>query len=894
MSQDLDRPVPEALLAEAAREGRGRLKIFLGAAPGVGKTYAMLEEALRRERDSDVVVGVVETHGRADTEALAAGLEVVPRRPIYYRGRAIPEMDLDAILARRPALVLVDELAHSNVPGSTHVKRWQDVEEILAAGIDVFTTLNIQHLESLNDVVARISGVRVRETLPDQVLERADEIELIDVPPEELLERLRQGKVYVQEQIARAIQNFFSKGNLTALRELALRVAADRVDAQMTEHMRSHAIAGPWPTHERMLVCVNESPVSASLIRATKRMADRARAPWIAAHVIAPGYEQLSEADKTILAESLRLAESLGAEVVTLNTDRDVAAELLAFARSRNVSRIVVGRPRRRRFPWANRERVSRRLIDRGGDFQITLVSPDEETQKRSVIQPGLLTGEPDLRLYLLAVGVTLGAFAVALAIDRFFPVASLSLVFLTGVLIVATRAGIGPSLMASTLSFLLYNYFFTVPYRTLAVHGRDDILTLLLFLLVAITTGNLAARIRRQAMAQRAIARRTANLYEFSRKVASAASEDDVLWAAVHHVASTLQCRSLVLTQGSAGGSLEVVAGYPPEDQLNARDRAAADWAWAHGEAAGRGSATLPTSEWLFLPLRTAHRAIGLLGVAFDRKGAPNADERRLLDTLGDQVALALERTHLVADLQQAGFAAETDKLRSALLSSVSHDLRTPLAALLGAAGTLQQSGALLSEEARRELVESILEQGNRLNRFVQNLLDMTRLGYGVLRPNVETVDLSEILGAAIRRLGRSLAGHRVASAIAADADGVSVDPVLMEQVLANLLDNAANYAPVGTEIRVSTTRQEGAVLLAVEDEGPGIPEAHRERVFDMFYRVRADDGQKAGTGLGLSICRGLIEAHGGTIRATARADGSGTRIEIRLPDRPAGEAPR
>ena len=643
------RPEPEALLSEAERGERGRLKIFLGAAPGVGKTYAMLEAARQRAAEGiDVVVAIVETHGRSETEALLQGLTVLPRRAHFYRGRILHEMDLDALLARRPQLALIDELAHTNVPDSRHEKRWQDVEEALAAGIDVYTTLNVQHLESLNDIVARISGVRVRETLPDKVLELADEIELIDLPPEELIERLRQGKVYLHDQIARAIQNFFSKGNLTALRELAMRVAADRVDAQMIAHMRSHAIAGPWPTQERIMVCINEAPVAKTLVRTAKRMADRARAPWIAINVVSSASEMLPEEAKNRIAEALRLAENLGAEVVSLHAEPPIADELLAFARSRNVGRIVVGRPRRRRmWAWLTRESVAETLIRKGQDFEVTIVAPEEKEARRAFIHGGLQI-ERDPKAYIAATGIVAAATAAAFAIDRFLPIASLSLIFLTGVLITATRFGLWPSLYAATISFLAYNFFFTQPYFTLIVHSKDDVLTLILFYATSIIAGNLAARLRNQMTAQRAIARRTTHLYEFSRKLASATTLDHILWAAVSNIAHVLRCHAIALTP-SEEGHLQITGAFPPQDDLDARDAGAAQWAWEHGEPAGWTTATLPSSKWLFLPLKTAQGTHGVIGIAFEQRRFLAPDDRRLLDAMVDQVAIAVERARLV-----------------------------------------------------------------------------------------------------------------------------------------------------------------------------------------------------------------------------------------------------
>ncbi|VVT09640.1 sensor histidine kinase KdpD [Rhizobium sp. EC-SD404] len=886
MNKD-SRPEPEALLAEARKEGRGRLKIFLGAAPGVGKTYAMLEAAQRRKSEGvDVVVGVVETHRRAETEQLVAGLDVLPRTEIAYGGRPLAEMDLDGLLARRPRLALVDELAHTNVPGSRHAKRWQDVEELLDAGIDVYSTLNIQHLESLNDVVARIVRVKVRETVPDKVLELADEIELVDLPPEELIERLRQGKVYVPEQIARAIQNFFSKGNLTALRELAMRVAADRVDAQMAAHMRSHAIAGPWPAQDRVLVCVNEAPVSKALVRAAKRMAERSRTDWIAASVVTPQSEHLPDAAKDAIAETLRLAETLGADIATIHSESHVADEILAFARSRNVSRIVIGRPRPRRFTaWFTRETVAEEIIRKADDFEVTIISADPGEARKAVIRGKVLVSERDPKAYLWSALSVIAATAVAIFVNRLFPVESLSLFFLVAVLGVAARFGLWPSIFASGLAFLSYNFFLTEPFFTFEIANQDLVLTLFLFLLVAIVTGNLAARLRDQARTQRAIAKRTANLFDFSRKVASVASLDDVVWAAVTHVASTMQCSSMILMP-DASGQLAIVGGMPPEDRLEARDRGAAEWAWDKREPAGWSSPTLPSATWLFLPMKSADRVHGLLAVQFGTRQYITTEERRLLDSLVDQVGLAIERTKLASDMEQSRLLAETESLRAALLSSVSHDLRTPLVSIIGAATSLVDADEALGVAGRHAMAETIRDEGERLNRYVQNLLDMTRLGYGALKVARQPVDLREVIGRALRCLESDLAGHRVVRTLPASLPDVSGDAVLLEQVVMNILDNASKYAPPGSQVTLSAEATAEFVSVAIADEGPGIPEADRAHVFDMFFRVRAGDGQPGGTGLGLAIAKGIIEAHGGSIRTEpAKADGTGTRMVLTLP---------
>ncbi|BAI74933.1 two-component system, OmpR family, sensor histidine kinase (plasmid) [Azospirillum sp. B510] len=878
-----ERPSPDALLEEANRERRGRLKIFLGAAPGVGKTYAMLEDAHARRRDgTDLVVGVVETHGRHDTEALLDGLDILPRRRIDYRGRPFQEMDLDAILARRPRLVLVDELAHTNIPGSRHLKRWQDVEEILDAGIDVCSTLNVQHLESLNDVVERIAGIKVRETLPDSVLHRADEIALIDLPPQELIRRLQEGKVYVPEQAKRAADHFFSAGTLTALREMALRQAAERVDAQMLRYMRAHAIAGPWPTRERILVCIGDGPQALRLVRTAKRAAERRDAPWVVLYVDTHRNHALSEEDKDGIAQALRLAAQLGGETAVVPGER-AAAEILAFARARNVSQIIVGRAHPRRRLRALHQSVTTDLLARNEDFDVLVVAGEDERPARS-----LETRAPsvvfDWLAYVVATLTVASATAIGLAIDVWLPLPNISVAYLVGVLLVAIRHGLAPSIYASVLSFLTFNFLFTEPKYTFAITDAQNIMTVFFFLVAAVITSNLAARVRAQVETTRLSARRTANLYDFNRRISAAVGLDDVLWAVVHHVASTMNGHSLVLLPRE--GRLEVAAGYPPEDTLDEKSMAAARWSWENGKTAGRGSTTLPAADWLFLPLRTGRGPMGVLGVQMTgEQQLLSPEQGRLLDTLADQAAVAIERTALVADIETARVAAETERLRSALLSSLSHDLRTPLVSILGASSSLTSYGETLAPPERMELVQTIQEEAERLNRFVQNLLDMTRIGSGALKPRTDWVDLADVIGAALERAKRMLGDRPVRLELEPGLPLLRLDPVLTGQVFFNLIDNACKYSPDGSPILLQASRAGGEVLIELCDQGAGIPEADRERIFDMFYRVEAGDAQTAGTGLGLAICRGIVEAHGGTIRALPGRHGVGTCIAILLP---------
>jgi two-component system sensor histidine kinase KdpD len=878
-----DRPSPDALLAEAQRETRGRLKIFLGAAPGVGKTYAMLEAAHERQREGvEIVIGVVETHGRKETERLVADLPLVAPKTVDYRGRVFNEMDLDAILARKPHFVLVDELAHTNVPGSRHVKRYQDVEEILEAGINVYSTLNIQHLESLNDVIERIAGIKVRETLPDSVLGGADEIELIDLPPEDLLKRLAEGKVYMPEQAKRAAQNFFSPGTLTALREMALRHAAERVDAQMLNYMRAHAIAGPWPARERILVCVGDDMGSARMIRVTKRVAERRNAPWVAVYVETHRHLGLSEDEKDRIDRTLRLAQQLGGETVTLQGE-DVAGEVLNYARENNCTQLVVGRSRRRGWRRLFADSITAKLLAQSSAFDVMLVGGDEAEGPVASLPTKKPAEQINWVAYILATLGVAVATGIGFVINIWLSLPNISVGFLIAVMLIAMKLGRGPAIFASVTSFLSFNFCFAEPRFSLALDDPQFILTIFFFLVAAIIVSNLASRVQAQVDTAKLSSRRTSNLYEFSRKIAAAATRDDVLWAVVHHVAATIHGKSLVMQPEA--GRLAIAAGYPPEDQVGDKDAAAADWAWGNGRPAGRGSTTLPTADWLFLPLRTARGPVGVLGIQMEGQDFLGPEDSRLLETLADQAAVAIERTSLVADVEAARLSAETERLRSALLSSLSHDLRTPLVSILGAATSLIKYQDDLSAHDRGELAHTIQDEAERLNRFVQNLLDMTRLGSGSMKPNADWADLNDIIRAATARAEKLLKRRQVRIDIDPHIPLLHVDSVLVQQVFFNLLDNACKYSPPGSAVIIWARAKEDQVLIEVCDQGAGIPEADREKVFDMFYRVQATDKQTAGTGLGLAICRGIIEAHGGTIKAEPGLNGAGTCVVITLP---------
>ncbi|MGN6159139.1 MAG: DUF4118 domain-containing protein [Devosia sp.] len=883
---DTDRPSPDSLLADARRGERGRLKIFLGASPGVGKTYAMLQEAaLRMRQGVDVVVALVETHGRAETEALLAGLEVLPRHRLDYRGQALEELDLDALLARRPTLAVIDELAHSNVPGSRHLKRWQDVVEVLDAGIDVVTALNIQHIETLNDPVARITGVRVQETVPDEIINRADDIELIDLPPEELIARLHDGKVYRAGTVGRALDNFFTRPNLTALRELALRTAASRVDSEVLRLMQAGAVKGPWPTQERILVCINESPLAKSLVRAARRMAERADLPWIAVSVVTARHEALPEQARRMTTDALQLAESLGAETATLHVERGVADALIGFARNRNVTRLVIGRPRPRGIQGLGREAVADRLLDAATDFEVTVVAGETRDARACWHWP-----QVDLTREALLAGVAgaLLATLVAWPIDALNLVSptSLVIIYMVAVLLVGARYGLWPAVVTSMLCFLAHNWFYTSPRYSFTIQRPEDVVGLVLFLMGALVTGTLAGRLRAQVTAMRNNQKRTEMLYDFAKRIAAKSDLDDVLYAGAYHIAATLDCRSLILMPDRLG-SLEQVQGYPSiEEELDQRAAAAARWAFDKNEPAGAGTPTLPTSEWMFVPL-AANTPLGVVGLQFkDKRRGADPEVRRLLKAVEDQVAVAIERTRLAADVQSLKVEAEGEKLRTALLNSLSHDLRTPLVSVIGAFSGLTPD---LPPEQQRALVDAGLDEARRLDRYVQNLLDMTRIEYGALKPKLAPLDLREIVGVARTDLSQQLQQHRLRVDIPADLPRIEADPVLVGQAVANVLENAVKYAPARTVITIAARRAGEMVTLAVTDEGPGIPAAERDKVFDLFYRVSEGDRRPTGTGLGLAIVRGFIEAHGGRVRALAGPGGTGATIEMDLPVAPA-----
>ena len=885
------RPSPEALLEAARREEKrlGRLRIFIGAAPGVGKTYAMLETARARGKDGDdVVVGIVETHGRRETEALLQGLEVVPRQRIDYRGQWLEEMDLDGIIARRPQIVLVDELAHTNVSGSRHPKRYLDVEELLTKGIDVYTTVNIQHIESLNDIVAQITHVRIRETVPDSIFDRADSVELVDLTPQDLIQRLKEGKVYVPRQAERALEHFFSPANLTALRELALRRTAERVDEQLVSEMRAHAIPGPWAAGERILVCVSEDPRAAGLVRYAKRLADRLHGPLIALHVESRRSLQLDEVQRDRVADTLRLAQALGAEAVTIpGGERRIADDVVAYARANNATQLIIGKSSRARWFEILHGSVVHDLVRRAGNISVHVVAGDDiakELIPRKAVRPAAGERVFDARPYAFAAGIIAATVGVGVVLWPWLGIENVDLLFLASIVGVAVRFGLWPSLFASVVSALCYNFFFTDPYYTFIIASPAEVWAVGFFTIVAVVVSNVAGRARIYALAAVDRERATQALYTFSRKLAGTAMLDDVLWAAAYQTASMLKLRVVLLLPDN--GSVTVRAGYPPEDILDEADLAAARWAWQNDHAAGRGADTLPGAKRLFLPMRTGRGAIGVVGLDSDKPGPLlTPDQRRLLDALIDQTALAIERVNLVEDMGRVKQNVESERLRSALLTSISHDLKTPLASVLAAASTLRDLATRIADEEKAELLATIIDESERLNRFIANLLDMTRLESGAVTPNSSLHDVHEIIDTALRRAEKILTSHDVVRDVQGGLPMLNVDAVLFEQALFNLLDNASKYSPANSTVTIRCRRDDDTVALQVLDECGGIPAAEMAQIFDKFYRTQKVDQVRAGTGLGLAISRGFIEAMGGTVVASNRADRSGAVLTIRLP---------
>ncbi|MCA1440128.1 sensor histidine kinase KdpD [Ensifer sp. IC4062] len=876
------RPDPDALLALAEQGGRGKLTVFLGAAPGVGKTYAMLTRVRRlKEEGVDIVIGLVETHGRAETTTLLEGLEVLPRREVMHSGRTLQEFDLDAALTRRPRIIVVDELAHTNLGEGRHPKRYQDIEELVDAGIDVWTALNIQHLESLSDVVAQIAGVPVRERIPDTVLNRADDVLLVDLPPAELIERLKEGKVYVPDSAKRAVDRFFRLGNLTALRELALRRTADRVDDQMVDYLKQNAIEGPWPAGERLLVCIGPDRLSEKVVRTASRIASGLNADWIVVSLERADQESGDREAMRQLDQTFHLAEQLGAETRRV-VGNDFVEEILKLARREHATQIVIG-TRRHRFPLRLfRRSLPDALAARASGIGIHLITDKDKAEARPKRERKWMSRKAAWRALAIAAGTAGAATILGLVIEQFIILQNISLLYLLAVLASAIYAGYAAALAAALFSVLAYNFFFIEPIGTFTVAEPHEVFALFVFLAAAVLAGGLASRVREQAKAAGSRATATQALYDFSRKLSATANAEDVLWAAVTQMQTTLRRNAVLLLP--EGGDITLKTAWPPDTELDVTDTMAARWAFEKKEPAGNDTGTLPNSPFQFRPLVTPHGVVGVCG--FVQQDKPlEINEERALAAILDQTAIAVDRARLSRESLDQAAQLEGDKFRAALLSSMSHDLRTPLATITGAVTSLLQFGDRMPADSRHDLLKSIEEESERLTRFVANLLDMTRIEAGTVNAKRDWVDVADVVRSAAERARKYFPDRVFETSISADLPFIRGDSVLLGQVLFNLLDNANRFG--GDEpVSIYARREGDELVLAVTDLGKGIPPGDLQRVFDKFFRKGKPDGRSLGTGLGLAIAKGFIEAMGGQIKAESPAvRRRGTRISMRLP---------
>ena len=888
------RPNPDELLtqvkAEEARAARGRLRIFFGAVAGVGKTYAMLEAARgRHATGTEIVIGYVEPHGRVETERLTEGLERLPTLDVNYRGVVRHEFNLDAALKRHPAILLVDELAHSNPVGASpaprHPKRWQDIEEVLAAGIDVWTTVNVQHLESLNDVVAQISGVRQRETLPDRVFDEADEVELIDLPPDELLARLRAGKIYVPEDAAAATDRFFRKSNLLALRELALRRTANRVEAAARASQREDSGTRGWLARDRVLVATGPDPQSEQTIRAGKRLADALDAEWTVVYVETPALRRLTERERDRRIALLRLAESLGAETVTLDGPTAVDT-LLEYAHTRHVTRVVVGAPKRHGWRALFRPSTATELARRARGFDVITVAAAERTEqasRTSASKPEWARQPTRWHRYVASFLITLLCTGLAALMFPHFELANIVMIYLLGVAATGLWFGRGPSVLSAVLNVAAFDFFFAAPHFTFAVSDMEYVVTFAVMLIIGLGIATLMGSVRQQTRVAGARERRTSLLYAMSRELAAARGATQMTSAAIKHVAEVFDCEAIVLLPG-AEGKLD-----PPSDLADPRvyeksDVAVAQWVLDHGRRAGLGTDTLPATPAIYLPLGDEQRKLGVLAVLpRNQRRVLLPEQLHLLETFAGQIGVALERARLADQAESARVAAQGENLRNTLLASISHDLRTPLAVMAGAASTLQEHGPSLDDATRLKLAQSIETKAHEMSDLISNVLDLMRFESGTpaLRLAWETVD--DLVAVAQQRCEERLANHVVEANLSHDLPAVFVDASLIVQVFVNLLENFVKYTPTGTEAAITAIADGDFLRITMDDNGPGLPSGDPVKLFDKFQRG-STEGTVAGVGLGLSICRAILRAHGTDIVAGASRSG-GARFEFTLP---------
>jgi len=882
--KDDSRPSPEAMLrlarAEEEQSSRGKLRIFLGYAAGVGKTYSMLEAAQQRKREGrDVVAAYVESHGRAETDALLEGLEGIPTAHIEYQGVLLPELDLDAVLARRPQIALVDELAHTNAPGSRHEKRWQDVEELLAAGIDVYTTVNVQHFDSLKDIVTQITGIAVRETVPDSLLDQAAEIRLVDIPPDDLLQRLHEGKVYIPEQAAWAVEKFFRHGNLIALRELSLRRAAARVDDEMRAYMETRAIPGPWPAAERLMVCVSGSPFSERLIRITRHLADEMNATWHTVYIETPGGGKHAQENRERVWKDLRLAESLGAQVTTVSAT-SVAAAAIQYAVGHNITKIVVGKPSKPRWREFLTPPTVDQIIRLSGAIDVHVVSIDPAAPK-----PETAVGKPKTAIplsgYMASLTLVAAATLISMLVRPVLAPANMVMIYLLVVVVAALRLGLKPAILTAFLGVLAFDFFFVPPHLTFAVADTQYLITFIALFAVSVIISSLVSKAREREEAVRDREVQTNSLYHLSRDLASTADIENLLEAVLKNLGESLNARAAVIL--SEGEHMKVAAaskGLHP----SVKEMAVADWVFRNRKEAGHGTETLGSAELLHLPLQASGNLLGVLGIKLENEADYRSRQtRRMLDAFASQTAMALERVQLSRQAEQAQILHARENLERALLNSISHDLRTPLVSITGALDTLRERVHTLADKARLELLDTAWEEAERLNRFVGNLLDMTHLEAGDVKLRRAVCDVQDLVGCALAAMERRLGTRKVALDVPAILPPVRIDMTLMTQVLVNLLDNALKYSPAPSPVEIAARADTTRLHITIADRGPGIPEQDLKRVFEKFYRVPVPEGT-AGTGLGLSICKGIVEAHGGSIRAENRT-GGGLKVIVTLP---------
>ena len=864
------RPNPDSLLQslrqQEEQEVKGKLKIFLGMCAGVGKTYDMLRAGHEaKAKGIEVVIGFVETHSRKETEALVGGLEAVPRKQIEYKGAVLEEMDLDAILARRPKLALVDELAHTNVEGSRHRKRYQDVLELIDQGIDVYTTVNVQHLESRADTVAQITGSIVRETIPDSVFEVADQVELVDLTQDELLKRLAEGKVYTPERSRRAIQNFFRKGNLTALREMALRLTAERVDKQLRQYMQGQRISGPWKSGERLLIHVDENPDSVRLIRWARRVAQTMNASWIALHVETS--RRLGEPDKNQLAKSIKLARELGAEVIS-TADEDVVAALVRIANEQNVTQVLASKD------WGHKA-ILQRLLTESGNLDLLLLGGKEETEGRTkrLQFPELHSGSSQ---YLLAAGVVIAVSSVCFFIQDLIGYQTVSLLLLFVVVLLPLRFGAGPVLLAAGLSALLYDFFFLPPLFTFVVRQADDVLMLGAFFIVAAVTGVLTARVRAREKAVRIREERATALFSLTKDLSGSRSQDEVVWAAVDNIRRFFNAETIMYL-AQPDGDIFTKAHPQSNLQVDEKEFGVAAWVYWNEKRAGRFTDTLPFTSATYFPLSGPRYPLGVIGVRLPHNDF-SLDQETLLENFVNQIASAVEREFLNEIAKRATILEESERLYKTLFDSVSHELRTPIAAIMSATETIMRNKC----EKDNDVFAEIHTASERLNRLVENLLDMTRLESGLIKPKLDWCDVRDVVNAAVQKVSEEIGAHSIHVDIPEDFPLLKLDFGLMEQALVNLLYNAILYTPSDTTIHIHVHSSDERVFMNVEDNGPGFPKDSLKKLFDKFYRVPGS--KTGGTGLGLSIAKGFVEAQKGIITAENRQEG-GARFSIQLP---------